>query len=358
MLKKSLNIGLLALLGSPWMSAAAPTPDFDAAYDAFEQALHTGENVQQHAQTAYEVGLSTFGETSPAVAKLAINYANAMAPSPTNAQQRATLYKQALTILEQQPNPDPLSLIDPLMGIAKSADKAHTVEKAIERAIDIAKQQQKPKLVADLKVDGAEIYFRRLDFDKGRAAVVYLNEAEAYYQAHIADDTVEMINVTMLLGAVDKARGRRHTAIERFNKVVNIFDDNFSFDHPAELQAHSQLVALYEQEGESEQATKHCVAIAKMRPWTKNQEQTPLYRTPPRYPAIAVRQRREGWVQMEFTVNESGFVEDVSVLDSDGSAAFERAAVNAVKQWRYAPKFENNQAVKAKTSVQLDFKIG
>lgn len=61
---------------------------------------------------------------------------------------------------------------------------------------------------------------------------------------------------------------------------------------------------------------------------------------------------------MEFDITQSGFVENIKVLKSEGGSAFEREAVKAMEKWRYAPKFENGQAVVASAKVQLDFKIG
>ena len=53
----------------------------------------------------------------------------------------------------------------------------------------------------------------------------------------------------------------------------------------------------------------------------------------------------EGWVQTEFDVDESGFVRDARVVESAGGDGFEAAALDAVRGFRYAPKFVDGEAV-------------
>jgi TonB family protein len=77
----------------------------------------------------------------------------------------------------------------------------------------------------------------------------------------------------------------------------------------------------------------------------------------PIYPRRAANRGRSGMVKLEFTVTENGYADKITVLKSKGGVSFEKNAIQAVKRWRYAPKFENGQAVAAKTHVQLDFDI-
>lgn len=44
---------------------------------------------------------------------------------------------------------------------------------------------------------------------------------------------------------------------------------------------------------------------------------------------------REGWVVLNFTINEDGVVLDLSIKDSSGSSAFNEAALAAVRDWRF-----------------------
>ena len=60
---------------------------------------------------------------------------------------------------------------------------------------------------------------------------------------------------------------------------------------------------------------------------------------------------------MTFDISASGFVENIQVIDSS-SPLFTKESIAALNKWRYAPKFENGQAVTATDiKVQLDYKI-
>ena len=71
----------------------------------------------------------------------------------------------------------------------------------------------------------------------------------------------------------------------------------------------------------------------------------PLVRANPDYPTQALRSRNEGWVMLSFVVSEAGEVEEPMIEDSSGVEAFERAALDAVRNWRYTPATVNGQRV-------------
>ena len=79
------------------------------------------------------------------------------------------------------------------------------------------------------------------------------------------------------------------------------------------------------------------LALAFAVPAQAEPELKPIKRVEPEYPRDALRSRTEGFVEVEFTVNASGKVESVSVVNAKPSRTFERAAVTAVKQWAFAP---------------------
>ena len=76
----------------------------------------------------------------------------------------------------------------------------------------------------------------------------------------------------------------------------------------------------------------------------------PTKRVEPTYPAQAARDRVEGFVEVEFTVDAAGKVESVSVVNARPARVFESAAVAAVKKWEFAPGGGRGK-------VRLDFSL-
>ena len=57
----------------------------------------------------------------------------------------------------------------------------------------------------------------------------------------------------------------------------------------------------------------------------------------PEYPESEYFKGREGWVMVGFQVERSGLVSDIGILESSGSEAFDKEALDALKDWRFAP---------------------
>ncbi|KAF7769500.1 hypothetical protein PUND_a0630 [Pseudoalteromonas undina] len=331
---------------------------FNDAYQNYLNAVKTKENMQQAAEQAYTLGKAVYGDNSDNTANLAINYAKSINGYGKKwIEKRFSLYQQAYTISVNNHGNKSLETVDSLVGMANFAPSAQKADYYLDQVIAIANTENKPKFLADMKLEAATILANKFSYEKYREAKNYLEEADEYYQANLPKNSVEQIKADFLMASFAEGRKRYDQAIERLNRVVKVFDENLSYDHSAELTAHSRLVGLYEKKGKSDEATKHCIAIAKMVPWKESQEQTPLYRVNPKYPKNKARFSKDGSVVMEFQVDESGFVKNPQVISSEGGVAFEKSAVEALAQWRYAPKFEHGKAVAATSKVQLDFKV-
>ena len=85
---------------------------------------------------------------------------------------------------------------------------------------------------------------------------------------------------------------------------------------------------------------------------------TPIVRIDPKYPPQAARDGTEGWVRLQFTINEVGGVEDIVVLDAKPKRVFDREARRALRKWKYKPKIVEGKPEKQfNMFVQLDFKL-
>lgn len=88
-----------------------------------------------------------------------------------------------------------------------------------------------------------------------------------------------------------------------------------------------------------------------------DEEVVPLIRIAPRYPSRAARLGIEGWVKMEIIIDSKGAVEKVKVLAARPSNLFNRAAIRAIKQWRFRPKIVSGKAVSRTAEQQINFKL-
>jgi TonB family protein len=80
-----------------------------------------------------------------------------------------------------------------------------------------------------------------------------------------------------------------------------------------------------------------------------------LDRVQPSYPEQALKAGLQGAVVLQAWIGKDGSIRDLKLVD--GSLLLGRAAVKAVRQWRYKPYVRNGVAVEAETLVTVNFKL-
>ena len=80
-----------------------------------------------------------------------------------------------------------------------------------------------------------------------------------------------------------------------------------------------------------------------------------LKKVSPDYPAQARQLRIEGTVQLEATIAKDGKVSNIKAVS--GHPILARAAIDAVKQWKYRPYLLNGQPVEIETQIAVNFKL-
>jgi TonB family protein len=78
-------------------------------------------------------------------------------------------------------------------------------------------------------------------------------------------------------------------------------------------------------------------------------------KTSPVYPPSAMQMHIEGAVELVATISKNGDISAVKV--SSGNPQLARAAVDAVKQWKYKPYLLNGEPVEIQTQVTVNFKL-
>ncbi|WNC70956.1 TonB family protein [Thalassotalea psychrophila] len=88
----------------------------------------------------------------------------------------------------------------------------------------------------------------------------------------------------------------------------------------------------------------------------KDSDAIPIYRSLPRYPLAAAREKIKGWVKLSFSINRFGKVENIAIIDSDPKVIFDQAAIDALQHWKYKAKLEKGKTVHQEyLSVRIDF---
>ena len=89
------------------------------------------------------------------------------------------------------------------------------------------------------------------------------------------------------------------------------------------------------------------------RPISHMMEGNLIYRIQPEYPALARQVRVQGTVVLRAVISREGTIENLQVLS--GHPLLVKAAMEAVRQWRYRPYVLNGEPVEVETQVTVNF---
>lgn len=84
----------------------------------------------------------------------------------------------------------------------------------------------------------------------------------------------------------------------------------------------------------------------------------PVHSPAPRYPREAQRRGESGTVLVRVHVGADGEPVGVDLVEGSGSRSLDRAAVDAVRRWRFDPAIRNGQAVAGTVQVPITFNLG
>lgn len=355
-MKKILLLLVLLSVG-PLAKATNEDPKqlFSLAYKNHQTAVKSGDKKAEkvYAKQAYELGRKLFGVEHINTANLAINYSKTL--NKKEQKQVIELLSLAKPVFEDKYGENALQLVSlykVLAGAHKILHNSDASTQALFDALDILElhKEAHPIYVANKQNEIGSIL---LYWGKRESKVLLDANQVLSEKLDSTDHRVIMSNFN--LGKYYIKLEQYTNAIESFEKNLPVLQTITNKSLPIELVTHASLVKAYENIGESDKATEHCIAIGSMRPWDNNQDVIPLYRAKPQYPGSMLRQGISGWAKYKFSITLSGFVDDIELLSSSGPV-FPRYAKKALEQWRYAPKFENGKAVRAENlKVTLNF---
>lgn len=119
----------------------------------------------------------------------------------------------------------------------------------------------------------------------------------------------------------------------------------------------SLVVAASSASGTADNASTESAAIYGEVPEVSFGELRPINIIEPRFPRAATRRQVTGWVELRFTINATGLVEQVHVVDSEQGSMFNRASIEAVSQWSFEPVSRDGVAIPVSSVVRLSFEL-
>ena len=89
-----------------------------------------------------------------------------------------------------------------------------------------------------------------------------------------------------------------------------------------------------------------------------NSSPVPTSRPSPQYPRAALRAGIEGTVRVQVDVGPDGVPTSVSLDQGSGHRELDRAALDAVKRWRFRPAMANGRPTVGRLTVPIQFTVG
>ena len=334
------------------------TENFNAAYSAYQQLSAQGDFPAslEHARSAYESGLQLFADEPETLAYLGYNYA-ANLLMVGRATEAEIALETTVEIYELAFGEEAEELIRVLMDLGTASatrpDSGRS-RKAYKRAFKLAKTHYGKESIdyAKLLTEAAVVLLddrsettRRARAFRQLSAGAYLDDAFRIVEPVATSNPALFGQITFHIGASALAWGSYERAVHWLQISLSTHPDPNRPQNAIETATHAWLVRAYEELEMQDEATRHCQAVGRMAPARDNQNYQPLFQVEANMPPGPAILTRKGAVVVEFTVDSEGIVQNPRVLEELGDRGFAQAALYAIGQFRYAPRFENGLAV-------------
>ena len=90
---------------------------------------------------------------------------------------------------------------------------------------------------------------------------------------------------------------------------------------------------------------------------TKDGDIIPIVTIAPNYPRKAQIAKIEGWVEIGFTITETGAVINPKVVASKPARIFDREALRAILKYKFKPKIVDGVAMTQEATQKIDFEL-
>jgi protein TonB len=136
-------------------------------------------------------------------------------------------------------------------------------------------------------------------------------------------------------------------------------------DKAAADKAAQQQAALAAQQQKAQEAAQSTAAKANNQVAStpasagggETRDAIPISTIRPRYPATALRNNQEGWVDVQYTVNVDGSVSNISVVSAEPRHVFDNAAIDALRRAKFSPAMRDGTATASQQQKRIEFKL-
>jgi periplasmic protein TonB len=332
---KPLTIAVLGIVGAlvvaSWFFIIKPHEDMVSA----DLGSHPSTPVAAQQQAAPPVNVEAMSLNDLLTnARKAMNEQRVIAPAGNNA------FEFYLDVLQKQPGNQ--TAADALRETFPYA--ANNVEQVINQR-DFNEAQREIDLLAKVDPTNYTLTILRSKLDAQRKTLDEEQQKQLDTQ-HQADLAAQQ------KAAADKAASDKAAA------------DKAAADKAAQEQAALAAAKTKQQEADKAAATKAATSTqvaantASSSGGGETRDAIPVSSIRVHYPANALRNSLEGWVDVAFTVNADGTVGNVQVVGAEPRHVFDNAAVDAIRHAKFSPALRDGVAVESQQHQRIQFSLG
>ncbi|HUF74531.1 MAG TPA: TonB family protein [Gammaproteobacteria bacterium] len=261
------------------------------------------------------------------------------------------MLEDALNTLEEEYGADSPELFPTLLALATNAPASEAPGRRqlalFERTVEIARTTDSDEDVADLELEIA--YRLGRQFRGYEDAMPYARSALGVYERLFGADHPKTALATLTLGQAFVATGDSEQGESTVAKATQFYEGKPEYASNL-IRARQLLMSVYAARGDEERYTEQLMEVGRLSEGLPTPvEYLPIVKAAPVYPVEAARCGADGYVMVQYTVDEQGQVRDPVVVQSDntcgGVGVFDQAAITSTLKYRYLPRFENGVAV-------------
>lgn len=210
-----------------------------------------------------------------------------------------------------------------------------------EQAFSIAQSINSDLMHADLLAQAGSRLAMIKDSVNARS---YLQSALEIFDRQLEPGALRTTFARMSLARYELFVQQPSDALNQLEKVlINLNTDSLEIEEQIEVR--KLMVQALEAMSRRKEATLHCLKISHLKPWKADERTRPVLKLAPEYPPEARKNKIEGYVVVEYTVDEHGFVQAPVIVKSTQPDTFDAAALEASHKFRYAPRLVDGKPV-------------